>query len=137
MTEAVPLRPDLFRETPEGPTLLAVRCKSCGQVVFPARDLCLACRSGELTMIELGSDGELLCATTVHMPTQATRPGDAVGYVIMPPGVRVFTQIDKRGDALPEPGTRMKLRIAPLRTDGDTEVLAYRFAPAEEVTADA
>src|SRR5690606_1847427 len=113
---------------------------ACGHVVFPTRDQCLACRSAALDIVELGSTGELLCATTVHMATQNTAPGDAVGYVMLPHGVRVFAPIDTTDGNLPEPGTTMRLRIAPLRQagdTGDTEVLAYRVAPAGGVTADA
>lgn len=137
MTTTVPLREGLFRDTPEGPTLLASRCVDCGQVVFPRQIPCPACRSTEVTTVELGAEGTLLCATTVHMPTQTTTPGDAVGYVIMRHDVRVFTQIDADNDNLPEPGTAMRLRIAALRRDGDTVVLAHRFAPAGRGQVDA
>lgn len=36
MTATIPVRDKLFRETEDGPTLLAGQCAECGRIVFPA-----------------------------------------------------------------------------------------------------
>lgn len=130
MTTPIPLREGLFRETAAGPTLLASRCASCGRTVYPAVLRCLDCgRDGQQT-VELGAEGELLCATVVRMGNDRFAPDYVVGYVTMPHGVRVFGQLAGTDGKLPAPKTRMRLEIAPMWRSGDRDVLAYRFTPA-------
>jgi len=129
-TTPTAFREGLFREGPDGPTLLASRCTNCGRVFFPVSEMCLDCRGRGLETVELGGEAELLCATTVRMPNRHFPPGHAVGYVVLPPGLRIFTQL-RPVDATPfRSGMPMKLEIAPLWQVGDHDVLAYRFVPA-------
>jgi len=129
-TSSAPFREGLFREGPDGPVLLGGRCTRCGRVSFPASDRCLQCRGQDIEAVELGRDAELLCATTVHMPNRHFPPGHAVGFVALPPGVRLFTQL-RPVDGKPfRSGMPMQLEIAPMWREDDTDVLAYRFVPA-------
>ncbi|SNR53687.1 Zn-ribbon domain-containing OB-fold protein [Blastococcus mobilis] len=129
-TTSTPFREGLFREGPDGPALLAGRCTRCGRVSFPAPDMCLDCRGRELETVELGGEAELLCATTVHMPNRHFPPGHAVGFVVLPGGVRIFTQLRPVEDKPFRSGMPMELEIAPLWREDDADVLAYRFVPA-------
>ena len=129
-TSSTPFREGLFREGPDGPVLLGGRCTGCGRVSFPEPDVCLGCRGRDVETVELGGAAELLCATTVHLPNRHFPPGHAVGFVVLPPGVRLFTQL-RPVDGKPfRSGMPMQLEIAPLCRKGDTDVLAYRFVPA-------
>lgn len=130
MTSAVPLREGLFREGADGPTLLASKCTACEHVSYPATEQCLKCGNLSTEPIELGGGGELLVATVVHMGNGRFDAGYSVGYVNMPHGVRVFSQLDASADELPLPGTPMKLEILPMWREGEQDVIAYRFAPA-------
>lgn len=130
MTTPMPLREGLFRETETGPTLLASRCTTCGHLSYPAADWCPECHSDASEIIELGGEGELHAATIVHMGNQRFQPGYAVGYVVMPQGVRIFSQLGVTGDDLPSPGTQMRLEILPLWREDDQDILAYRFVRA-------
>lgn len=138
MTNAIPVREGLFRETDHGPTLLAARCELCGRTVFPATEQCLECGHHGVQTVELGGRGELLCATVVHMSNGRFEAGYSVGYVTMPHGIRVFTPIETdREEPLPC-GTQMQLEIVPLWRDNDHDVLAHRFVPvAREERANA
>ena len=120
------LREGLFRSAPDGPTLLAGNCARCGRTAFPTTERCLECGHVGVDVVELGAEGKLLCATVVHMPNGPYTPGHRVGYVVMPHGIRVFSQIGASGEALP-PGTPMRLEIVPLWREDDHEVLGYRF----------
>lgn len=134
MTDPVPLREGLFRETAAGPTLLASRCTACGHTSYPPALRCLDCgREETQETIELGSDGALLCATVVHMGNDRYPPGYTVGYVTMPHGVRVFAQLAiAAGEDVPAPGTPMTLEIVPMWRKQEQDVLAYRFVPSLE-----
>lgn len=132
-TATTPVREGLFRATDEGPTLLASRCASCGRTAFPAKPTCLACGAADPAVVELGAEGSLLCGTTVHMGNSRFQPGYTVGYVTMPHDVRVFTQIQALGGEVPPVGTTMRLELVPMWKEGDDDVVAHRFVPAEEV----
>lgn len=138
MTTAIPVRDGLFRETGHGPTLLGTRCDRCGRTVFPATERCLECGYDGIQTVELGGEGELLCATVVHMSNGRFAAGYSVGYVTLPGGIRVFTQIAADGEHPLPSGTRMQLEIAPLWHEDGRDVLAHRFVPVErEEHADA
>jgi uncharacterized OB-fold protein len=123
-----PVREGLFREGPDGPTLLAGRCPGCGHTSFPATERCLECHGRDVETVELGGRAELLCATTVHRGSPRFAAGYQVGYVILPGGVRIFAPL--AGTPL-EPGTALRLEIAPMWRDGERDVLAYRFVPEQ------
>jgi len=129
---SVPLREGLFGETDAGPTLMASHCAQCDHTAFPRVDRCTNCRADDQETVEFGGEGKLLCATVVYMGNGRFSPGYSVGYVTMPPGLRVFGQLAFSGTEPPMPGTPMRLEIAPLWREGKHDVLAYRFMPAEE-----
>lgn len=132
-TATTSVREGLFRATDEGPTLLASRCASCGRTAFPTTTTCLGCGSGDPAVVELGAEGSLLCGTTVHMGNGRFDAGYTVGYVTMPHGVRVFTQIRTKGGDVPEVGTAMRLELVSMWQEGEGDVVAHRFVPAEEM----
>ncbi|PRZ43953.1 putative OB-fold protein [Antricoccus suffuscus] len=136
MTDTISVREGLFRETNDGPTLLAGRCAQCARTVFPATERCLECGDDSIESVELGAEGELLCATVVHMGNGRFDAGHSVGYVRMPHDIRVFSQITTSGEQPLPSGTPMRLEIAPLWREGEQDVLAYRFVPTTTKEAD-
>lgn len=136
MTMTIPVREGFYRDTDDGPSLLAGRCARCSRITFPRTEHCLECGHDAVQPFELGGKGELLCATVVHMGNGRFSAGYGVGYVMMPHGVRVFSQLAApRGDRLPAAGTPMRLEIAPLWREGEQDVLAYRFVPTSSEEA--
>lgn len=130
MSTPVPIRDGLFAETDDGPVLLASECTTCGHTSFPASSLCLACGAQTQEPVDLGTEGELLSATVVHMGNGRFEPGYTVGYITMRAGIRVFGQLSSSAEGLPALGTRMRVELVPLWREPEHEVLGYRFAPA-------
>ncbi|HEX7738657.1 MAG TPA: zinc ribbon domain-containing protein [Marmoricola sp.] len=133
MSTQTPVREGLFTETASGPTLLASRCDTCGHTAYPATARCLACGAEDLETVEIGDEGDLLCASVVHMGNGRFAPGYVVGYVVID-GIRVFAQLDTGGEEPPPPGTSMTLEIVPLWQQDDTDVLAPRFVPTSSAS---
>jgi len=100
---SVPLREGLFGETDAGPTLMASHCAQCDHTAFPRVDRCTNCRADDQETVEFGGEGKLLCATVVYMGNGRFSPGYSVGYVTMPPGLRVFGQLAFSGTEPPMP----------------------------------
>ena len=129
MTQTVILREGLYREGSEGPILTGGRCSRCGFIGFPRPQTCLECGSDALESADLGSRGELLCETTVHMRTDKYAAGYSVGYVTMAHGVRVFGQVRKPDATSLAAGESMTVEVARMWEEGDKEVLCYCFRP--------
>lgn len=96
MSEPVPIQEGLYRDQDGHPALLGSRCRTCGHIHFPKAGTCLACRSSDVDVVELGDEASLFCETTVHMNTPHFPAGYSVGYVTLPGGFRLFTQLRRQ-----------------------------------------
>ena len=125
-----PLNAGLFEEVDGSPALIGSKCRACGQVLFPAQTVCLNCLSADVKPIHLGREGQLYTYTTVYMASEHFPPPYAVGWIEMPEGLRIFTQL--RGwQAQPlKIGMKMQMSVEPLWQDGDNEVIGFVFRPA-------
>ena len=126
MAEKVFLREDLFKEGPEGIRLLAFKCAACGKVGFPDSEFCIYCLGQEMEPIELSGKGILYAYTTIHIPTLRFKPPHTIGVIDAPEGVRIYAPLiaDERGFKI---GAEMEIRIETLWTEGDKEIVGYRF----------
>ena len=136
--ERIPfIRDDLFRipdEKGAEPYLVGSKCKLCGRYYFPRRTVCYICKETSLEDTPLSRKGKLESGTTSNIaPIGFTAPF-IVGYVILPEGVRFFTQlilegvpIEKAQEEL-KPGREVELVIDKLREDdrGD-DVIGFKF----------
>lgn len=129
MTETIQLRPGLYREGPDGPTLLGSRCRNCQHVHFPAGETCISCRGKDLEVVDLGGEATLFCQTTVHMKTPHFAAGYQVGYVTLPGGKHVFSQLRAVEGKPFKVGMPMKLEFASLWQEDGKDVQCYRFHP--------
>ena len=120
----------LFEEVDGTPALIGSKCQACGQVLFPAQPVCLNCLSADVKTMHLSREGQLYTYTTVYMASEHFPPPYAVGWIEMPEGLRIFTQI--RGwQAQPlKIGMKMQMSVEPLWQDGDNEVIGFVFRPA-------
>jgi uncharacterized OB-fold protein len=48
--------------------LMGVKCKKCGAILWPPREVCPKCLGGELEWYELKRRGNLLTYTIIHFP---------------------------------------------------------------------
>jgi len=129
MKNSIPLKKGLFTSSPEKETLIGNKCASCGQVFFPKRDKCLNCLGEEMNEMPLATTGKLCTYTIVNMPAHKYKPPFAIGWIDLPEGIRVFTQIKDwdKGDL--KVGMDMELLIDPLWEEDDKEVTGYKFRP--------
>lgn len=116
--EARPIRDGLFGEDADGAFLVGGRCGACGFVTLGARPICPHCLAeGAMGEEPIGRTGTLYTATVIHQAPAGFAAPFAVGYVDVEEGVRVFAHVE----TAPRPaiGGRVKLALAPLRTDAD------------------
>jgi len=110
--------------TDDGTRLLGSRCPVCGDVRYPARDLCPKDWS-PTDRVPLSAEGVLYEAVRVVLAPRGFAAPYWVGYVDLPDGVRVFARVASEfGD--PTHGDEIRLSFLPVE-NGDRTVLTPTF----------
>ena len=130
MKTRVPFREGLFEETSGRGSLIGARCRQCGQVIFPVRETCLNCLGQDLEPVHLSRNGKLYAYTIVHMPSEHFPPPYAVGWIELPEGVRVFSQLRGWQEQPLATGMEMQLYFETLWEEAEKEVIGYVFRPS-------
>ena len=130
MTTKVPFKEGLFEKVSGKWTLVGGKCKQCGQIFFPPREWCLNCSSRDLERANLGRKGKLYSFTIVHMPSEHFEPPYAVGWIELPEGIRIFSQIRRWQEHPLEIGMDMELAIEKLWDEEEKEIIGYTFRPS-------
>lgn len=130
MKTGVPFREGLFQGSGEKGSLLGARCRQCGQIIFPRREACLNCLGNDLEPIQLSRKGKLYSYTIVHMPSEHFEPPYAVGWIELPEGVKIFSQIRGWQEHPLEIGMDMTLHFEKLWDEEEKEVIGYVFRPS-------
>jgi len=135
--EGVPFKEGLFTwplAPGEKPFLLGNRCRPCGKVYFPKVAVCPECLGeNSLEEVKLGTGGKLYTFTIVRVPTPGFKVPYAFGYIDLPEGVRVCSQIhaeEPLEDRL-KLGMDMELTIGQIREEAGKSVIGYLFRPAK------
>ena len=129
MADQIPIREDMFTVGGEGPVLHANKCTACGKVYFPKAHLCLTCFNEQLEETTLNRRGKLFSYTVVHMPSSHFQPPYAVGYVDLPEGVRIFSQLEITEDKPFKVDMDMEVHIDTLWHEDGKDVVGFRFVP--------
>lgn len=116
--------------------MLASRCKPCGLVYFPPRDVCRKCRRdsvGKMEKVALPRKGVVMSYTVVH---QGQKGFDAqVPYVLaiveFEGGITVFGQVVDCDPGEVGIGMEVKPVFRRIREEGEAGVIhyGYKFAP--------
>jgi len=130
MITQVPFKEGLFEEVNGNQTLVGSKCQSCGQIFFPAISVCLNCISPSVQSIYLSHDGKLYTYTTVYIASAHFQPPYTVGWIELPEGIRIFSQIRGWQEQPLKIGMDMQMSIEKLWQDGDKEVIGYVFQPS-------
>jgi len=85
--------------------------------------------SADLESIRLRRDGILYTYTTVYMASEHFPPPYTVGWIELPEGIRIFSQIRGWQENPLKIGMDMRLYIETLWRDEDNEVIGYVFKP--------
>lgn len=131
------IRDDLFSvpsEAGQKPHLIGSKCKTCGRFFFPKRIVCYYCKEASLEQVFLSRRGKLEAGTVSHIAPVGFKAPYVVGYVILPEGVRFFTQlivegvpVEKAQEEL-KPGRGVELVVEKIREDDrGNDVLGFKF----------
>ena len=115
MKDRVPFREGLFQEISGEWTLVGTRCNKCSRIIFPGRDSCLNCLGQDLGIVPLSRNGKLYTYTIVHMPSEHFQSPYSVGWIELPEGIKVFSQIRGWQEQSLETGMEMDKRQARYR----------------------
>lgn len=113
-------------------TLIGSRCRACGATTFPVRSACPDCRVADASdQVELERSGVLHTFTIVRQAPPGEQVPYGLGYVDLPPGVRVFSRLRaSRLDDL-EIGMTMALAERDMGTDDEGGALVgFQFEPS-------
>jgi len=131
MKTRVPFREGLFEETSGKGSLIGAKCQQCGQIIFPRRETCLNCLGQDLEPVHLSRKGKLYSYTIVHMPSEHFKPPYAIGWIELPEGIRIFSQIRDWQEHHLKTGMDMELHFEKLWDEEDKEVIGYVFRPSK------
>ena len=136
--EGIPFKEGLFTwPLPPGeqPFLLGNKCKSCGKLYFPKAAICPDClKEDTLEEAKLSQRGKLYTYTIVRVASPGFKVPYAFGYIDLPEGVRVCSQI-RTAEPLEENlklGMDMELTIGPVREEAGNAIIGYLFHPARK-----
>jgi uncharacterized OB-fold protein len=112
--------------------LIGEQCPSCGQFIFPPRDICPECAAEAKTEYTLSGKGEVFSYTVVQEPP--------AGFEEQAPYISALIKLDEGPlltaqltdlDGAPEIGMRVEMVTRKLRTDGPDGVIlyGYKFRP--------
>ena len=119
-----------FKESAMGISLVGGKCASCGMTLFPYRNVCIQCNQERVERLELSKKGKLFTFTKVFIPSKNFKPPYAVGYVELPEGVRIFSQIKDWENSDLKVGIEMEMVVDTLWENNDgVMVVGYKFKP--------
>ena len=126
-------RPVEFEVTPQGEGhLIGSRCGNCGAHFFPVRQACSGCLHDELETVRFSSDATLYTYSVVRQSTPEFEVPYALGYVDLPEGVRIMTQLTGLEPEEYVLGMEMELVVGSFGQDEDgNELAGWRFQPKE------
>ena len=130
MTTAVPFKEGLIEEVSGKWTLVGCQCKQCGKIIYPCREVCLNCLGRDMKKLNLSQHGELYSFTIVHMPSEHFEPPYAIGWIKLPEGIKIFSQIRGWQEHPLEIGMDMELAVEKLWDEEEKEVIGYTFRPS-------
>ena len=132
----IPVKQGLYRipeSENDAPALVANRCRSCGEIFFPARQICQNCQGQDLEDMTLGRSGVIYSFATVMQRPASHYRGPvpySFGWVELPEGLRIETLFtDCNPDDL-EIGLNVEMVMEKLHEDEEgNEVVCHKFRP--------
>lgn len=121
--------------TSKEPHLIASKCQTCGEVVFPKQDVCPNCCNEMIGELLIGPKGNLYSFTNINFPGPESYGYRGpvpygVGLIELPEGVRVIAPLSEHDPEKLSRGMSMKLVIELLFNDDEgNEVIGFRFKP--------
>ena len=126
MTEPLITLRDFFERAREG-QLTGVRCRKCGELAIPPKELCPACHERAWELVPLAGDGTIASYTVIRVAPRAyaAEAPYAVAVVKLKEGVSLLGRLVDI--PLEQIAIGMPVRFRPLVRDNQTSV---GFGPA-------
>jgi uncharacterized OB-fold protein len=118
-----------WREIPQRYRLEADKCKNCGYVAFPPRQICPRCQSRQFEAITLADSGKVITYTIIRVPPRpfADQAPYAVGIVELDDRVRLMGQIVDCNFEDLKIGMRVKIEFRMIYQEGEAGVIYYGY----------
>jgi scaffold protein (connect acetoacetyl-CoA thiolase and HMG-CoA synthase) len=122
-----------WREIPQRYRLEAGKCKNCGFIAFPPRQVCPRCHSRAFETIVLADAGKVLTYTIIRVPPHpfSDQAPYAVGIIELDDGARLTGQIVDCAFEELKIGQRVKIEFRKIYQEGEAGVIyyGYKFVP--------
>ncbi|GAB4374771.1 MAG: Zn-ribbon domain-containing OB-fold protein [Acidobacteriota bacterium] len=125
--------PRYWREIPQRYRYEAARCRNCGKIHFPPRDVCSACRGREFETTTLAQQGTIETFTVIHVAPSGFE--DEVPYAVavvrLDDGVKITAQVVDCDPERLEIGQPVRLEFRKVTEDGKSGIICYgyKFVP--------
>ncbi len=119
--------PRYWREIPSRYRLEAGRCKDCGKVAYPKRQVCPGCRGSDWEDIRLSRAGKIVTSTVIHVPPEQflMEAPYAMAVIETPEGARLMTQVVDCDPSAVRPEMEVTLEFRLVRREGKSGILCY------------
>ena len=115
--------------TEDGGALLGQKCRACNRILPPLTEMCCQCLSSDLEGIPLSKRGRLFSYTVVHVPVKNFQPPYAIGWIELPEGLVITSQIEGWEKKHLEIGMDMEFIVEKLWEENGEEIIGYKFKP--------
>jgi len=114
---------------PQRYRLEVARCRGCGRLYFPPRQVCGSCKGREFDTEKLSETGKIITYTTIRVAPKdfETQTPYNVAIIESDNGVRITAQVvDCKPEDL-EIGKRVKFVFRKLYAEGHTGIICYGY----------
>lgn len=123
-----------WREIPQRYRLEAAKCKGCGHISFPPREICAECGKQGFEKKVLADTGKLLTYTIIRVAPEGfeDQAPYAVGIVELDDGVHLTAQVVDCDFAKLKVGLRVRIEFRKVSQEGEKGPIhyGYKFVPA-------
>lgn len=121
--------PKYWREIPQRYRLEAGKCKKCGYIAFPPRQICPECKCTEFENIRLSETGKIISYTIIRVPPknfsfQAPYP---VAIIELDGGGRITAQITDANLEDVKIGARVRIVLRKVQEEGKDGIICYGY----------
>lgn len=121
--------PKYWREIPQRYRLEAGKCKKCGYIAFPPRQICPECKCTEFENIRLSDRGKIISYTITRVPPknfsfQAPYP---VAIIELDGGGRITAQITDANLEDVKIGARVRIVLRKVQEEGKDGIICYGY----------
>ncbi|MGQ9619053.1 MAG: Zn-ribbon domain-containing OB-fold protein [Candidatus Aminicenantia bacterium] len=121
--------PRYWREIPQRYRLEAGKCKKCGYIAFPLRQICPECKNTDFELVRLSDRGTILTYTIIRVapknfPFQSPYPVAIIG---LDGGGRITAQITDANLEDIKIGARVRIVIRKIQEEGKDGIICYGY----------